>query len=74
MKALNNILNSIIGAFSGIVIGKFLASYLHYCSDPAAYIFNSAPWYTEALIWGAASAAVIITAVIIKFIIKARIK
>ena len=74
MKTLNNILNSTIGAFAGIAIGKFLVSYLHCCSNPAEYIFYSAPWYTESLVWAAVSAIVIAVAVIIKLLIRSKIK
>jgi len=74
MRVLNNILNSLIGAFAGIAIGKFLVSYLHYCAHPTAYILYSAPWYIEPMVWAAVSAAVIVVAVIIKLFIRPRIK
>ena len=70
MKKTNRILSLIIYGFAGAAIGRFLISYLHYRSNPFAYLPYSAPWYFQALPCALISAAVIVIAIVIKLIIR----
>ena len=74
MKILYDFLKYVIyGSFYVIVI-KTGVDFYEYKRFPKLYAPYSAPWYTEALLYGAASFAVIIVCVILRAIIRHKMK
>lgn len=70
MKYLYNFLKYIIyGSFYVIVI-KTGMDFYEYKRFPQLYSSYSAPWYTEALLYGAASFVVILVCVALRMIIR----
>lgn len=70
MKTLYNFLKYVIyGSFYVIVI-KTGMDFYEYKRFPKLYASYSAPWYTEALLYGAASFAVIIVCAVLRAIFR----
>lgn len=74
MKKLNQILNTIIGAFIGVFIGHGAYVLWDHKAHPELYAMRSAPWYTSILVYGLATAAVLVAAIIGKLIIRQKMK
>ena len=70
LKKLNNILNTLSGAFLGVFIGHSVYTCWSFKTQPEYYAMQSAPWYTSIVVYGAFTAAVISLAFIIKFCMK----
>ena len=70
MKKVYDFLKYVIYASLYFIILKTGFDFFNYKKHPDVYVaFNSAPWYTEALLWGALSFGVIIVCVILRKII-----
>ena len=74
MKTLNRILNTIMGAFVGVFIGHGIYVFWDFKAHPDLYAMQSAPWYTSILLYGIATAVVLVLAIIIKLIIRQKLK
>ncbi len=74
MKKLNQMLNIIIGAFVGVFIGHSIYIIWDFNTHPALYAAQSAPWYTSILVYGAATAVVLLIALMAKFFIKRQMR
>ena len=74
INRIDKILNTIIGAFVGVFIGRSLYTCWHYTKYTELYMANSAPWYTGILVNGLFTIIIIIVAVIAKLVIKKIIK
>lgn len=74
MKRLNAIINTIMGAFVGVFIGRGIFVAWDFYAHPERYAMQSAPWYTSILVDGAFTLAVLLVCVVIKGIVKYYIK
>ena len=74
LKKLNQILNTIIGSFIGVLIGHGIYVLRDFKAHPDLYAMQSAPWYTSILLYGVMTIIVVAIAVIIKLIIRKKIK
>lgn len=74
MKKLNQLLNTVIGAFIGVFIGHGAYVLWDHKAHPELYAMQSAPWYTSILLYGSATAAVLVAAIIGKLIIQQKMK
>ena len=67
---LNRILNLIMGSAVGVFIGYGLYSFWDYKKRPALYAMQSAPWYTNVLVYGIFAAAVLLFGFGLKLVIR----
>lgn len=74
LKRVNQILNTITGAFIGIFIGHGIYVFWDFNSHPDLYAMQSAPWYTSIVLYGVMLVIVVAIAVVIKLIIKKKIR
>ena len=74
MKKLNQLLNTVIGAFIGVFIGHGAYVLWDHKAHPEMYAMRSAPWYTSILLYGLVTAAVLAAALIIKLIVRRKLK
>ena len=70
---LNTFLNCVMGAFTGVFLAELIYTYWDYKTHPEIYAVTSAPWYTAILLFGVITLAIILVALIIKFIIRKKI-
>ena len=70
MKKLYNFLKYVICASFYVIVIKTSMDFYEYKRFPNLYTSYSAPWYTEALLYSAASFAVIILCVILRVFIR----
>lgn len=70
MKKLYNFLKYVIYASFYVIVIKISMDFYEYKRFPNLYSSYSAPWYTEALLYSAASFAVIIICVVLRAIIR----
>lgn len=70
MKKLYNFLKYVIYASFYVIVIKISMDFYEYKRFPKLYSSYSAPWYTEALLYSAASFAVIIICVVLRAIIR----
>lgn len=73
MKKHNNILNIVIGLFVGVFIGYGIYMICDYKAHPGLYDMQSAPWYTNILVYGIFTIVILLIAIIIKLIIRKKI-
>lgn len=73
MKKLNTILNIVIGLFVGVFIGYGIYMFWDYKAHPGLYDMQSAPWYTNILVYGIFTIAIVMIAIIVKLIIRKKI-
>ena len=66
----NRILNLIMGSAVGVFIGCGLYSFWDYKMHPALYAMQSAPWYTNMLVYGVFAAAVLLLGSVLKLVIR----
>ena len=66
LRKLNCFLNIVIGSFIGIFIGAGIYKFWHFKTYPNLYAMQSAPWYTELLLYGSMVAVVVVVCVILK--------
>ena len=74
MKKLYNFLKYVIYASSYVIVIKISMDFYEYKRFPKLYNSYSTPWYTEALLYSAASLAVIIICVVLRAIIRHKIE
>ena len=74
LRKLNCFLNIVIGLFIGIFIGAGIYKFWHFKTYPNLYAMQSAPWYTELLLYGSMVAVVVVVCVILKLIIWKKLK
>ena len=70
MKKLYNFLKYVICASFYVIVIKISMDFYKYKRFPNLYSSYSAPWYTEALLYSAASFAVIIVCIILRVFIR----
>ena len=70
LKKINQILNIIIGAFVGSLIGYSVYRMIDYHARPNLYAAQSAPWYTGILLQCAVTAVAVGIAAGIKLLIR----
>ncbi|MCM1100186.1 MAG: hypothetical protein NC079_00445 [Clostridium sp.] len=68
-KKINQLLNIIMGSFTGVFIGSGLYEYWHFKKYPDLYVLQSAPWYTSILIKGLFMLILLAICMIIKVIL-----
>ena len=73
-KKMNEVLNGIMGAFTGVFLGHGILEVWRYNTRPELYALQSAPWYTSILVYGIFTLAVLGVCILIKAIIKHCIK
>ena len=72
-KKINQILNIIMGSFTGVFIGSGLYKYWHFRKYPDLYAMQSAPWYTSILINGLFTLVLLAVCMIVKVILTRKI-
>lgn len=72
MKRFYHFLKYVIDGSFYVIVIKTGMDFYEYKPFPRLHAADSAPWYTEALLYGAASAAVIIVCVILRAILRRR--
>lgn len=73
-KKVNQILNSIIAAFVGALIGHAIYTVVDVHNRPTLYAVQSAPWYLSILLQCAVTAVAVGIAVGIKLLLKRKNK
>lgn len=74
LEKLNYMLNIVIGSLIGVFIGQGLYDFWDHRARPGLYAMRSAPWYTDILVRGVFTVAVLIVLVIIKLVVRSRLK
>ena len=69
-KKMNEVLNGIMGAFTGVFLGHGILEVWRYNTRPELYALQSAPWYTSILVYGAFTVVVLAVCMVIKAIWK----
>jgi hypothetical protein len=72
-KRINTFLNCVIGAFVGVFIAESIFTYWDFKTHPKIYEVTSAPWYTSIILFGIITLAIILVALIVKFIIRKKV-
>ena len=72
-KRINTFLNCVIGAFTGVFIAESIFTYWDFKTHPKIYEVTSAPWYTSIILFGIITLAIILVALIVKFIIRKKV-
>lgn len=72
-KRINTFLNCVIGAFVGVFIAESIFTYWDFKTHPKIYEVTSAPWYTSIILFGIITLAIILVALIVKFIITKKV-
>ena len=67
-KKMNEVLNGIMGAFTGVFLGHGILEVWRYNTRPELYALQSAPWYTGNLVYGAVIVVVLVICMVIKVI------
>ena len=70
MERWNTVLNTIIGAFAGVLIGRGSYIVWNYKTHPELYAIQSVPWYTGILLHGVFTVIVLLICFAAKGIIK----
>lgn len=68
-KKVNQVLNIIMGSFTGVFIGSGLYKYWHFQKYPDLYFVHSAPCYTSILVNGLFTLVLLAFCIIIKIIL-----
>lgn len=72
MKRAQQMLNTIIGAFTGVFLGHGAFVLWDHRAHPELYAANSAPWYASILLYGACTLAVVAVCLLIKAALRRR--
>ena len=67
-KKMNEVLNGIMGAFTGVFLGHGILEVWRYNTRPELYALQSAPWYTGIFVYGAFTVVVLVICMVIKVI------
>lgn len=70
LKKVNNLLNCMIGSFTGVFIGRAIFVYLDYKKNTELYAMQSAPWYTSIITNGIFTIVILAVFIIAKCIIR----
>ena len=70
LRKLNCFLNIVIGSFIGVFIGFGFYKFWHFKTYPNLYAMQSAPWYTELLLYG----FMVVVGIILKLMIGKKLK
>jgi len=70
MKKVNQIINTIIGAFAGVFVGHGIYVIWDYNAKPELYAMQSAPWYTSILMYGLVTLIVFAVCILLKIVLK----
>lgn len=70
MKFLYKLLKNLICATAGLFSGYALYEILFYRNHPEIYAMNSAPWYTNILVYGAAALVICLVLGAVMWILK----
>ena len=70
LRKLNCFLNIVIGSFIGVFIGFGIYKFWHFKTYPNLYAMQSAPWYTELLLYG----FMVVVGIILKLMIGKKLK
>ena len=70
MKNLNQVLDGIMGTFTGVFLGHGILEVWRYHSRPELYAMQSAPWYTSILVYGIFTVVVLAVCMVIKIALK----
>ena len=70
LRKLNCFLNNVIGSFIGVFIGFGIYKFWHFKTYPNLYAMQSAPWYTELLLYG----FMVVVGIILKLMIGKKLK
>ena len=70
LRKLNCFLNIVIGSFIGVFIGYGIYKFWHFKTYPNLYAMQSAPWYTELLLYG----FMVVVGIILKLMIGKKLK
>ena len=68
-KKVDQILNIIMGSFTGVFIGSGLYKYWHFRKYPDLYAMQSAPWYTSILTNGLFTLVLLAICMVVKAIL-----
>ena len=68
-KKINQVLNIIMGSFTGVFIGSGIYKYWHFRKYPDLYAAYSAPWYTGILVNGLFTLVLLAFCIVIKIIL-----
>ncbi len=71
---LMDVLNGIMGAFTGVFLGHGILVFWRFKTRPELYAMQSAPWYTSILLYGAFTAVVLAVCLLIKMILRYYVK
>ena len=71
---LMDVLNVIMGAFTGVFLGHGILEFWRFKTRPELYAMQSAPWYTSILVYGAFTVVVTVICVVLKAILKYYLK
>lgn len=74
MKKLYNFLKYLIYGSFYVIIIKTAMDYYSYRRFPYLHQTYSAPWYTEALLYGAASLGVIVLSVVLRWFLRRKMR
>lgn len=58
MKRLNKLLNIVMGAQAGVLIGHAAFTYFNYRNHQDLYAMQSAPWYTSIIMYATVTVGV----------------
>ena len=70
LRKLNCFLNIVIGSFIEVFIGFGIYKFWHFKTYPNLYAMQSAPWYTELLLYG----FMVVVGIILKLMIGKKLK
>lgn len=70
MKKINTILNTIMGAFSGVFVGHGIYTVWDFKTHPELYAMQSAPWYTSIVVYGICTLVIVMICIVAKIFIK----
>lgn len=74
LKKLHNLLGIGMRSVFGVFIGYTIYVYGQYRKYPGLYAMQSAPWYTGVQVCGLFTAAILLLAIILKYMIKKKLK
>lgn len=73
-KKIDRFLNIVMGSFIGVFLGYGGYEYVYYRTHPDLYAWDSAPWYTSIMVYGAVAVAAVVICLLGKLIIRKRMQ
>ncbi len=65
-----DVLNGIMGAFTGVFLGHGILEVWNFKTRPELYAMQSAPWYTSILVYGAFTVVVLAVCMALKVVLR----